>query len=77
MYVYATVLAGDTHRYASTHRVCKTEGHTYQSVLAKCTRLLQVCTNTVSLISLVPTVYSEPYCCCYIVVAIIYYYAAS
>ncbi len=37
-----SVLAGNTYRYASTHRVCKTEGHTFQSVCAKANRLLQV-----------------------------------
>lgn len=37
-----SVLAGNTYRYASTHRVCKTEGHTFQSICAKANRLLQV-----------------------------------
>ena len=30
------VLAGSTHRYASTHRVGRTEGHCYSWILAKC-----------------------------------------
>lgn len=42
LFVSPPVLAGNTYRYASTHRVCKTEGHTFQSVRARCVRLLQV-----------------------------------
>lgn len=35
------VLAGTTHRYASTHRVCRTDGHTYQSIKSRCVAALQ------------------------------------
>ena len=35
------VLVGNTHRYASTHRVCRTDGHTYQSIKAQCASFLQ------------------------------------
>jgi hypothetical protein len=31
-----SVLAGSTHRFASTHRVCRTEGHTHASIAARC-----------------------------------------
>ena len=34
------VIAGDTLRYASTHRVCRVNGHTVQSVLEKCRNVL-------------------------------------
>jgi hypothetical protein len=34
-------MAGDTHRYASTHRVCRTDGHTFQSIKALCVNVLQ------------------------------------
>jgi mRNA N6-methyladenine demethylase len=35
------VLAGTTHRYASTHRVCRTDGHTFQSIKSRCVSALQ------------------------------------
>lgn len=35
------VMVGNTHRYASTHRVCRTDGHTFQSIKAQCTNILQ------------------------------------
>jgi len=35
------VLAGTTHRYASTHRVCRTDGHTFQSIKSRCVAALQ------------------------------------
>jgi len=34
------VIAGDSLRYASTHRVCRLNGHTVQSVLEKCLNVL-------------------------------------
>lgn len=34
------VIAGSTHRYASTHRVSRTEGHTYQSILKRAQNIL-------------------------------------
>ena len=36
------VLAGNTDRYASTHRVSRREGHTFQSIHARCLSALQV-----------------------------------
>ena len=36
------VLAGNTDRYASTHRVSRREGHTFQSIHARCSSALQV-----------------------------------
>jgi FTO catalytic domain len=36
------VLAGDSLRYASTHRVAKEEGHTLQYLRGRCTAVLQV-----------------------------------
>ena len=36
-----SVLAGSTDRFASTHRVCRTEGHTFASIQSRCTRVLQ------------------------------------
>ena len=41
------VLAGGQFRYASTHRVCRTDGHTFQSIRFRCINLLQV-TSTAS-----------------------------
>lgn len=41
MCVDAVVLAGTTHRYASTHRVCRTDGHTFQSIKSRCVAALQ------------------------------------
>jgi len=35
------VLAGESHRYASTHRVSRREGHTFSSIQARCTSALQ------------------------------------
>ena len=35
------MLAGTTHRYASTHRVCRTDGHTFQSIKSRCVSALQ------------------------------------
>ncbi|KAJ1427805.1 FTO catalytic domain-containing protein [Ochromonadaceae sp. CCMP2298] len=37
-----SILAGTTHRYASTHRVCRTEGHTFWHIRQRCQRLLAV-----------------------------------
>lgn len=36
-----SVLAGDTDRYASTHRVSRREGHTFQSIQQRCSSALQ------------------------------------
>lgn len=35
------VLPGNTHRYASTHRVCRVDGHTFQSIKARCVAALK------------------------------------
>jgi hypothetical protein len=35
------VLAGSTHRYASTHRVARKEGHSYQWLQSRCQTILQ------------------------------------
>lgn len=35
-----SVLAGNSHRYASTHRVCRVEGHTYESIKHRCESIL-------------------------------------
>jgi mRNA N6-methyladenine demethylase len=35
------VLAGQSDRYASTHRVCRTDGHTFQSIRQRCLSALQ------------------------------------
>eukprot|EP01041_Mallomonas_annulata_P005412 gene5412-10828_t len=37
-----SVLAADTHRFASTHRVSRTEGHSFQWIKARCCAVLQV-----------------------------------
>lgn len=37
-----SVLVGGTHRFASTHRVCRQEGHTYASIQSRCKSVLQV-----------------------------------
>jgi len=36
-----SVLAGESLRYSSTHRVCRTDGHTFASVRARCIACLQ------------------------------------
>ena len=36
-----SVLAGNSHRYASTHRVSRREGHTFGSIQARCSSALQ------------------------------------
>jgi hypothetical protein len=41
-YIFLTVLAGKTDRYASTHRVSRTDGHTFLSIKNKCVAALQV-----------------------------------
>ena len=40
--LFFTVLAGKTDRFASTHRVCRTDGHTYLSIKHRCLAALQV-----------------------------------
>ena len=35
------MLSGSTERYASTHRVSRTDGHTYESIRTKCIQALQ------------------------------------
>ena len=40
--LFHTVLAGKTDRFASTHRVCRTDGHTYHSIKQRCLAALQV-----------------------------------
>ena len=40
--LFFTVLAGRTDRFASTHRVCRTDGHTYLSIKHRCLAALQV-----------------------------------
>ena len=37
-----SVLAGKTDRFASTHRVCRTDGHTFLSIKNKCLTALRV-----------------------------------
>lgn len=37
-----SVLVGNTHRFASTHRVCKRDGHTFGSIQSRCKNALQV-----------------------------------
>lgn len=44
-----SVLAGSTHRFASTHRVSRTEGHTFQYIKSKCDSTLQGSGGTNSL----------------------------
>lgn len=36
------VLAGSSDRFASTHRVCRTEGHTFQSIKLRCQNALEL-----------------------------------
>jgi alpha-ketoglutarate-dependent dioxygenase FTO len=36
------VLAGDQHRFASTHRVSRVDGHSFQSIKNRCENILQV-----------------------------------
>lgn len=38
-----SVLVGNSHRFASTHRVCKRDGHTFSSIQGRCKGVLQVC----------------------------------
>jgi hypothetical protein len=36
-----SILVGETHRFASTHRVCRRDGHTYASIQGRCKSVLQ------------------------------------
>ena len=47
---YHHIILGNTHRYGSTHRVVKTEGHTYQSIYQRCLKQVNsklICTERI------------------------------
>jgi len=40
-FILCLVLAGDSDRYASTHRVSRSEGHTFSYIHKRCCNVLQ------------------------------------